>query len=221
MLKFKVYVLFLFIFGICTITFVNAKINNFPLAGKVIYIDPGHGGVDPGAVYKNIKESDLTLSISKKIATDLEKTGAIIYLTRDDDYDLASPKASRRKLSDLSNRTKLINESGCDLFISIHLNAERTGLWHGAQIFYSDSNKNNSVLAEYVQERLKKDKISERKISKIEEDVYMYKNINSLGVLIEVGFLSNYNDRTNLLDDEYQNLLSKSIINGIIEYLKH
>lgn len=61
MLRYKICVLFLFIVGICSSSFVLARDNSLPLFGKVIYIDPGHGGVDPGAMYKDIKEKDLSL----------------------------------------------------------------------------------------------------------------------------------------------------------------
>ena len=69
--------------------FVSADENHLPLLGKVIYIDPGHGGLDPGAMYKNIKEAPINLEISQKLEETLTRYGAIVYMTRYGDYDLA------------------------------------------------------------------------------------------------------------------------------------
>ena len=86
MLKYKFSFLFVFILLLCGFSFVSADNYNLDLLGKVIYIDPGHGGVDPGAVYKDIYEADINLEISNTLASTLEKDGAIVYLTRYDNY---------------------------------------------------------------------------------------------------------------------------------------
>ena len=101
---------------------VKAFMPELPLLGKVIYVDPGHGGPDPGANYKDIYEKDINLEISKILSNLLMERGAIVYLTREGDYDLSSPHVYLRKRSDLSRRAKLINETKCDLYLSIHLN---------------------------------------------------------------------------------------------------
>ena len=77
----KTYTLFLFILLICSFSFVKAKTeeNDMNLLGKVIYLDAGHGGLDPGTIYKNIYEKDINLSICKKLQEILEKSGAIVY----------------------------------------------------------------------------------------------------------------------------------------------
>ena len=87
MLRYKITVLFILLISICTFNFVEAGTNKLPLLGKVIYLDPGHGGLDPGAMYKNIKEKNINLQISKNLEKRLTKLGAIVYLTRYDDYD--------------------------------------------------------------------------------------------------------------------------------------
>ena len=143
MLRYKITVLFILLISICTFNFVEAGTNELPLLGKVIYLDPGHGGLDPGAMYKNIKEKNINLQISKNLEKRLTKLGAIVYLTRYDDYDLSVNNTINRKRSDLSRRGNIINKSDCDLFLSIHLNAENTGIWKGAQTFYNTNNKEN------------------------------------------------------------------------------
>ena len=88
MFRYKIFLLLIFLFVIFTIGYVNAEKSSLPLLGKVIYLDPGHGGKDSGAFYKNVKESTLNLDISNKIMKALKKDGAVVYLTRYCDYDL-------------------------------------------------------------------------------------------------------------------------------------
>lgn len=187
------------------------------LFGKVIYIDAGHGGVDPGAMYKNIMEKDINLSISKILEDKLTKVGAIVYLTRYGDYDLAVNNTINRKRSDLSRRGNIINRSECDLFVSIHLNAESTGIWRGPQVFYDDINKENEEFAKILQLNLNQELNSDRKY-KLTNDMYLQKRIKRPGVLIEVGFLSNANDRYLLKTKSYQDKVSNIIMNSIIQY---
>ena len=207
------YFLFSLIVIICCFNFVKVSGKTKPLTDKVFYLDPGHGGIDPGATYKNIKESDINLSICLKIKEKLEKNGAIVYLTRMGDYDLSAIGAKRRKKSDFDNRIKLINNSNANMYISIHLNSINSSTWSGMQIFYDDINKNNKKIAESISSYLKLD----RKTSQI-NDMYLNKNIKIPGILIEVGFLSNYYDRMNLVSDEYQDKFANQIVKAIINY---
>ena len=190
----------------------NTNYSNLKLIGKVIYLDPGHGGTDPGAIYKDIYEKDITLSICKKLKEVLEMEGAIVYMTRYDDYDLSDSTHNRKK-RDLNNRAKVINDSKADLYISIHLNSINSSVWSGIQVFYDDINKNNIELARKLQKKLNKG----RKIQEI-SDMLMNRKIKIPGVLIEAGFLSNPNDRYLLKSVDYQYKLSNGIKDSIIEY---
>lgn len=207
------YFLFTLIIMICCFNFVKVSGSNKPLHGKIIYLDPGHGGIDPGATYKDIKESNINLAICLKLKEKLEYEGAIVYLTRDGDYDLSSINARRRKKSDFDNRIKLINNSNADMYISIHLNSTASSNWHGTQIFYDNINKNNKKIAELFSSYLN----LKRKPIEI-KNMYLNKNIKIPGVLIEVGFLSNYYDRTNLLTAEYQDKIANQIVKSVINY---
>jgi len=217
----KTYSIFLLIIFICTISFVGADIkkSNLELIGKVIYIDPGHGGPDPGSIYKNIYEKDINLEICKKLETILEDEGAIVYLTRYGDYDLSKSYTGSRKKSDLNNRAKIINASGADLYISIHLNSISSSTWSGAQVFYDDVNKNNYEFAQLMQEQLKNDLKTTREVKEI-STMLMNRKITIPGILIEAGFLSNPNDRYLLQKSDYQYKIVESIKKGIIKYFK-
>lgn len=219
MFKYKIYILLIFFLTLISINVIIAKSNEIPLLGKVIYLDPGHGGLDPGAMYGGVLEKDINLEISKKLENKLLNLGAIVYLTRYDDYDLAVKNTNNRKRSDLSRRGNLINKSNCDLFLSIHLNAEDTGTWRGAQVFYDDTNSENESIAKIFEKRFKEDLNSKREYKKVDE-LYLQKRVNRPGVLLEVGFLSNSNDRYLLKQDSYQDKIVDSIVKGILEYFK-
>ena len=216
MYKIKMIILFL----ICVLLFgqVNAYVAEYPLIGKIVYLDAGHGGVDPGAFYENVYEKDINLEITLKLRDNLEKLGATVYLTRNDDYDLSDPNANLRKRSDLGNRAKMINDSNANLYLSIHLNSMANTKWSGAQVFYDDINEKNIDIANKFQKYFNKYLNSDRKVSEI-NNLYMYKNINIPGVLLELGFISNSNDRKNLLNDKYKNHIVEVISNCLIDIL--
>ena len=206
--------LLLFLIIIISIFNVNASSLTFPLLGKTIYLDAGHGGVDNGATVNNVKEKDLNLQIVYKLKETLTSAGATVLLTRKDDNDISNPNALYRKKSDFDNRIKLINNSNADLYISIHQNIYQNKKYSGPQVFYV---KDNQKLAEIIQNTLNKYLNTKRKVKTI-NNTYMYKLLNKKGILIECGFISNDNERYKLKTEEYQLKLSKIITEGIITY---
>lgn len=208
----KIYVM---LFMILTVIFSTVNVNaNLPLIGKIIIIDPGHGGVDPGSVYNQIYEKDINLEISKKIEEELIKLGATIILTRNNDYDLSSPGVTWRKQSDFDNRIKLINNSNADMYLSIHMNYLNDESYGETGIYYLE----NEQLAEIIQKNINKYFNYKREIKKIPESTYMYTKLNITGVLIECGFLSNSKDRENFQNEEFIVEFSKVIAASIAEY---
>ena len=210
----------LFIFLICSFSLVYASNQTMPLLGKVIYVDIGHGGNDPGAMYKDILEKDINLSVGKILEQKLLSMGAIVYLTRYGDYDLSVTNTINNKRSDLSRRGNLINKSDCDLFLSIHLNAEETGVWRGAQVFYNSKIEQNKIIADIFQKYFKKELNSTRK-AKVDNDLYLLKRIERPGILLELGFLSNSNDRYLLKQESYQNKLADTITSATLYYFNN
>lgn len=197
--------------------FINTKVLALmPLSGKIIVIDPGHGGKDPGTISENIYEKDINLAISKALKIELSKVGATVILTRDDDYDLSVPNARWRKKSDFDNRIKLINNSDADLYLSIHLNYLTNNSYYGPQVFYN--NEENKKLASIIQEILNSKLNSDREIKQIPSKTYMYDKLNIPGVLIECGFLSNFKEMKNLVNEEYQQKIASLIKEAIIKY---
>lgn len=216
MYKYKIF--FIFLLLLVLFDRVSANVYEMPFIGKSIYLDAGHGGKDPGAFYKNIYEEDINLEITLKLKNKLESMGAAVYLTRDNDYDLSNPDAYLRKRSDLGNRALTINNSKVDIYLSIHLNASSSTSWSGAQAFYDDINSKNKKIAETFQKYFNKNLKSKRKAKEI-STLYMYKKINIPGVLLEVGFITNPNERYLLRQDNYQDTVVDTIKEGLLEIL--
>ena len=205
-------IILLIILNICLILPTKALERKMILNNITIVIDPGHGAKDIGTSYKDIYEKDINLSISKKLKKELENYGATVILTREDDYDLSTPNANRRKKSDFDNRIKLINDINPKLVISIHQNYYKDSKYKGTQIFYKDNKK----LAEYLQKNINKD----RQAKKISNTLYMYNKINTEVLLIECGFLSNPTDRKNLTNEKYKSKYTKDLSNYLKDYFK-
>lgn len=217
--KYKFLILVIFFICLCALSKTNAMINDYTLLGKTIYLDAGHGGKDSGAISSTIKEKEMNLTLTNLLAKELTSKGAYVLLTRDGDYDLSTSTINRKR-NDLYNRAKMINDSKCDLYISIHLNSSTSPSWSGLQIFYSTVNTENKLIAATITETLKEN-LSNIKDIKEENNYYMYPKIKIPGVLIEAGFISNPDDNYRLRQEEYQEKLIKNITKGIENYFNN
>ncbi len=172
----------------------------------IIIIDPGHGGPDVGATRNNIFEKDLNLEVSKKVYDILTKAGLKVEMTRTNDVN---PTLQER--CDFSNERKSV------LFVSIHTNASVNEAPHGIEThFYHD---NSIELSNIVHKHL----ISETKAydrGTIKSMFYVINHTNVPSILVEMGYISNNNERNALLTKERQDKTAKAIAEGIIEYLK-
>lgn len=214
-MKKRYYILYIVCLLLLTTVIVYAKVSDYKLSGKRIVIDVGHGGLDVGTIYHEIYEKDINLGIALKLKEELSKEGATVYITRDDDYDLASPNAKRRKKSDFDNRIKYINESNADFYLSIHINYLTNSKYSGGQVFYLDKSYD---LATSIQNSFNKNLKSNREVKKMSSTYYMYRQLDIPGVLIECGFLSNSEEREKLVTETYQKEIAKTIVKGIINY---
>ena len=203
-------IVFLLLYGIP----VSASL---PLQGKVIVVDAGHGGKDPGTTYKDIYEKDINLSISLYLEEYLSAYGATVVLTRDSDSDLSYGETNHRKKTDFDNRIKIINNKYTDMYVSIHLNYLSNSKYYGAQVFY---NKDNEYLAQSIQNYLNNHLDTNREIKEIPKTTYMYEKLEKRGVLIECGFLSNAAERKKLVTEEYQRKVASVIADAIVNYFK-
>ncbi len=192
-----------------------------PLAGKTIVIDPGHGGPDGGAVGKDsTNEKEIALKVAKKTRDYLQQAGALVYLTREEDKDLAGEDhKGRRKSEDIRNRLKFIHEKDADFFITIHLNSLPSSRWSGAQTFYYPSLPENKHLASMIQEEITYNLENTNRLPLPINHIYLLKHAEVPGALVEIGFLSNDEELELLKDKKYQDQMSASIYKGIIRYI--
>ena len=151
---YKTLMLVMFFLSIFAFSKVHAIIKDYSLLGKVIYLDAGHGGRDAGAISNTFMEKEMNLLLAKKLEKELTSKGALVYQTREGDYDL-SQSTINKKRDDLYRRVKLINNSKADLYISIHLNSSPSNRWNGIQVFYSDILKENKKLAQIITDIMK------------------------------------------------------------------
>ncbi|WP_078593113.1 N-acetylmuramoyl-L-alanine amidase CwlD [Evansella clarkii] len=196
---------------------------HLPLSGKVIVLDPGHGGIDGGATSKaGDLEKDISLQISLKLRDYLQESGALVLMTREGDHDLAAEGTKRvrsRKVEDLRRRVAFINESGSDLFISIHLNAIPSPKWRGAQTFYNRTVEGNEILAKHIQGEIIRNLENTTREAKPINSVYLLQQASVPGALVEVGFLSNPTEAELLKSEDYQQQVAASIYEGIMRYM--
>lgn len=194
---------------------------NLPLTGKIIYLDPGHGGVDPGASKQNVQEKDIALNVSFKLRDFLQQQGALVLMTREEDVDLADPSTkgfSRRKTEDLHKRLHLVNKSEAEFFVSIHLNSIPSARWSGAQTFFAKRFTESETAAKAIQSELVRNLENTTRKAKAINNVFILKYAKKPGVLVEIGFLSNAVERGNLQNEAYQEMVAASVFKGMLRY---
>lgn len=192
---------------------------------KIILIDPGHGGMDGGAVSKNgTVEKDINLSISLKIKDELIKKGYKVIMTREEDKGLYSDKGKvrQKKIEDLNNRCKMRKDSNCNIFISIHLNMFPQSNCYGAQVWYSNNDKSKK-LASIIQNNFKLDiDKSNNRLEKPAGKAYkILRNDEGIpSVIVECGFLSNPEEESKLKTESYQKNIATTITKSVDEYFR-
>src|SRR5690625_3085217 len=184
-----------------------AKINSVAAqSSKIVFLDAGHGGSDPGASGNGLREKDLTLDIAKRTKKQLEAAGFTVIMSRTTD-----------KFPELSERTEHANRSKADIFVSIHINSGGgTGIetWKMAKgPKPSESNK----LATHIQnETIKQTKMRDRGVK--DGNLHVNRESNMPSALVEVGFIDTVADANKLKQTSFKNKAAKGIANGIKKY---
>ena len=201
--------------------FEKGKYNN------IIFLDPGHGGKDPGAVYYNTNEKDLTMLVYKKLRKELEGLGYTVLSSRDSDVFVDY----------VTERSRMVNNTDSDIFISIHFNASGSpasntaGIqtysyeadssypskinqyWHNHPDRISESNRlaadiHSSLLAE----------TGAKDAGRLRRSFAVLRETNKPAVLLELGYIDNFNENQQVRSDAYQNRLVAGIVKGIQKY---
>ena len=187
-----------------------------------VVIDPGHGGEDGGATSCTGRmESEYNLAISRRLDDLLHLLGYQTRMTRKSDVSIytTGDTIARKKISDLKERVRIVNETSNALLVSIHQNQFSDSRYSGAQVFYAKTD-GSKELAQALQGKLVTalNPYSNRK-SKLVSGVYLMENIRCTGVLVECGFLSNAQEEAMLRDGEYQKKLCCVIASVISQHL--
>jgi N-acetylmuramoyl-L-alanine amidase len=186
-----------------------------PVKEKIIVIDAGHGGFDPGAVSDSgTREDEINLKIANKLRRHLKDQGAKVVMTRKTDGALG-----KNKREDMKKRVEIIKNSNADIVISIHLNKFQQSKYYGAQTFYMAGSQEGQKLAQCIQTKLIDilDRGNTRQIKAV-SDLLILKAGQAPSVVVECGFLSNPQEERLLKTDEYQEQVAWAIYCGIVDY---
>lgn len=176
------------------------------VSGKVIVLDPGHGGTDPGASGKNNNEKTLTLKTAKKLQSKLEDAGATVIMTRIGDT-----------YPSLTKRVEISEKYKADVFISIHYNASTNKTANGVDTFYYKTNVNEYELAKCIQEEvIKATGMKSRGVK--EGNFQVIRSNKQASILVELGFISNPTEEKVIATDAYQTKAATGIFNGLEKY---
>ncbi|MBE7055675.1 MAG: AMIN domain-containing protein [Ruminococcaceae bacterium] len=185
-----------------------------PSGKKLVVIDAGHGGHDPGAVGYNSSgkavayESHINLAIALLVGEKLEKSGVEVIYTRDKDEYIT-----------LTGRSEIANNSECDMFVSIHCNSIENPSIKGTQVYYHPSSETGTQLAQNIYDNVVKLTGLSPKETQNGSHLYVIRTTASPAVLVETAFISNESDRNYLLSKSGQEALAEGIYRGIIETL--
>lgn len=188
---------------------------------KVVVLDAGHGGEDPGKVGNgNIYEKDINLAIAGYAKTYLEQNDYRVVMTRETDESLGTTSRGFDKNGDMRSRLQAIEDAEALVAVSIHQNSFTDGSVEGAQVFYHESSKGGQMLARSIQESMWERLDSEKKREiKSDNSYYLLKNSSIPMVIVECGFLSNSRELELLQQEEYQKQIAWAIYMGIEKYL--
>ena len=189
---------------------------------KKVVIDAGHGGNDPGKIgVDDSLEKEINLIIAKKVKTILSSEDVEVIMTREADKGLYEEQTSNKKVQDMKNRCALINETQPDCVVSIHQNSYHEENVTGAQVFYYGTSEEGKKLAEILQQNLitHVDPENHRE-AKANQSYYLLKKTEAPIVIVECGFLSNWEEAKKLQEDSYQNQIAWAVSMGILSYLE-
>lgn len=194
---------------------------------KTIFLDPGHGGRDSGAFYYNVAEKDLNMQIYRKLRTKLEELGYKVLTSRDSDIDVDF----------VTERSRMVNKTNSDIFISIHFNATGSAYSKasGIQTYsYSDEPDYPSKINKYWHNH--PDRMSESKrlaaaihssllaetgakdAGLLESSYAVLRETAKPAVLLELGYMDNFSENQQIRDSRYQDKLVAGIVKGIQKY---
>lgn len=181
------------------------------VAGRIIVLDPGHGGKDPGTSKDGAVEKEIVLKVGTKVKEKLEAAGATVYMTRAGDT-----------YPTLQDRVDYASSKYAEVFVSIHVNSASSTSASGTETYYSISGENlqeDYRLANAINSQIVNNAdMVDRGVRK--EDYFVVRNLTLPAVLVELGFVTNPSDREKLTSSKYIDIFAESIYKGIVQYYK-
>ncbi len=189
----------------------SSSIPRIPNSRILVSVDPGHGGKDPGAIgIGGLREKDVVLDISRRVASILQQQGAQVQLTRSNDSFVT-----------LTGRASLANQAGADVFVSIHANAVGSGRSdvNGVETFHHPSSSRGRQLAQSIQSSILQS-INMRNRGVKSANFSVLRNTSMPAALVEVGFVTGRSDASKLKDPAFRQQMATAIARGVINYIR-
>lgn len=185
------------------------------LAGKLVVIDPGHGGKDTGGTYDGYDEKNVVLSVGLKLRKVLESMGARVVMTRDRDVFIP-----------LNQRPELANQIHADFYISLHNDdCSVPNSASGTTTYYHDHDPSSRAFATAVQDAIVKVSGLPSRGARSDTDLYanglaVLRGSNMPAILVEIAFINNDRDRAKLLNPNFQETVAQAIAKGLRNYVE-
>jgi len=183
-----------------------------PFKGKIVAVDPGHGGSDPGAIgASGLREKEINLAVALELAGLLEEAGVKVVMTRSGDHSVRNAR-----------RVEIANEAGADVFISIHANAFSSPESNGTETYYCSENDHSSA-SKYLAEQVQREMVSAlglRDRGVKQRSFYVLKNTEMPAALVELGFLTNATEEKLLEKKETHVKAARALFEGLEAYLQ-
>lgn len=180
---------------------------------RIIVLDPGHGGSDPGAINGKVYEKNIALDVAKRVQTLLESSGAKVILTRSTDVFI-----------DLEKRPQIANQNFGEMFISIHVNSYDSSQPNGTETFYNSKSASNLVeekrLAQLINSEIVKNAKTTNRGTK-DVNYVVTRTTEMPAILVELGFIKNPSDFAKLTSDTFLQIYAESIYKGIVQFYQY
>lgn len=180
-----------------------------------IFIDPGHGGPDPGAVGNGVTEQAVNLNVSKELARLLQEAGYEVMMYR----TTANENVLANKNADLRNRANMANAWRADYFVSIHTNSSVNPAANGAEVYVYRLGTPAAELAQSVLDAIVRD-LGSKDNGVRQANFAVLRRTSMPAILVELGYLSNPTEALNLNSPAWQKAVAKAIFDGIYAYVK-
>lgn len=189
---------------------------------KVIVIDAGHGGADPGMIgIGGLEEKGINLAVSMKLKEALENQGFTVVMTRQEDKGLYEEGTRNKKVQDMQNRIEIMEKAKPILAVSIHQNSYTEESVKGPQVFYYETSAEGQKLAVNIQSALNTELSTERpRKEKGNTSYFLLKKSPCVLNIVECGFLTNKKEAELLQTEEYQQKIVEAVAKGIVQYME-